>query len=54
MDLEVIILNEIRETKTNTICFQLFVEYKEQIKHTIKIETDLIDTESRLVVAIVD
>ena len=43
-------LRKIRQKKTNTICFHLYVESKEQNKPRNKSETDL-DTESGLVVA---
>ena len=36
MDLEGIMLSELRERKTNTVCFHLYVESKKQNKQQIK------------------
>ena len=40
MDIEGIMLSEIRQRKTNTISFHLYLESKEQYKLTNKTETD--------------
>ena len=40
MDLEIIMLSEISQRKTNTIQFYLYVESNEQNKPTNKIETE--------------
>ena len=40
LDLEGIMLSEIRQRKTNTMSFHLYAESKEQNKQTNKTETD--------------
>ena len=40
MDLEITMLSEIRQRKTNTIGYHLYVESNEQNKMTYRIETE--------------
>ena len=52
MDLEIIILNEVRKRKTNTICYHLYIKSKIRHKLTyLQSRNRLTGMENRLVVA---